>query len=74
MALGLSGPTPKVQLSVYTVSACWHAELGLHMPSKYLALAGAPVHYHCYNLRTWQAVQTLDLAHERHSKRESCFT
>ena len=37
--------TPRVQVSVYIVSACWRSELGLDTPSRYLASAGIPVHY-----------------------------
>ena len=46
MALALSAHTPRVQLSAYTVSACWHSELGYNTPGRYLASAGTPVMYY----------------------------
>ena len=42
VALALSAHTPRVQLSVYNVSACWRSELGWDTPSRYLASAGTP--------------------------------
>ena len=39
----LFADTPRVQLSVYNVSARWLSELGWDTPSRYLAPAGTPV-------------------------------
>ena len=44
MALALSALNSRVQVSVYTVSAC--SELGQDTPSGYLASAGIPVNYY----------------------------
>ena len=42
-ALALSAHTPRVRLSVYTVSTCWPSELGWDTPSRYLASAGTHI-------------------------------
>ena len=39
MALALSAYTPRVQFSVYHVSASWRSELGQDTPSGYLAIS-----------------------------------
>ena len=39
MALALSAHTPRVQLSVYHVSASWHSKLGQDTPRRYLAIS-----------------------------------
>ena len=46
MAIALSAHTLRVQLGVYSLSACWRLELGYDIPSRYLALAGTPVNYY----------------------------
>ena len=67
MALALSAHTPRVQLSVYTVSTCWHAELGCDTPGRYLASAGTPVNYYYSVVRhMMQAVDSLQQAYDRH--------
>ena len=41
------------QLNVRSVSANWHSELGLDMPSRYLASAGIPVNYYLICTQLW---------------------
>ena len=48
MALALSAHTPRVPISVYIVSTCWHSELGYDTPSRYLASAGTPANEYYY--------------------------
>ena len=55
MALALSTHTPRVQLSVYTLSTCWHSELGYDTPGRYLASSGTPVNYYYYYSANWHA-------------------
>ena len=40
-----SAHTLRAPSSVYYASASWRSEIGQNMPSRYLALAGMPVHY-----------------------------
>lgn len=55
MALALSAHTPRVQSSVYNVSAIERLELGWDTPSRYLESASIPVnHYYCCPLRYTQ--------------------
>lgn len=59
MALAQSAHAPRVQLSVHDVNACWHSEVGQHMPSRYLAMAGTPViYYYSAALTNRHMVQT----------------